>query len=193
MQVDSPVHAAEQVVVFRAGEYVAMIQLASSLSASNPTALTPSQAVAVSVGQYWSLGKGDPVGSRDQPAPPTGGASGATWGPWPPRRAAASVPVIVAAAAVAAVMRRCNPRPPPATPPAGRPPTRTAIDPWAPGGLFESFGATVPDRTSWDQLPLPAPMIAPIRPAAREVPALATAGAARIAFGPNGLLRPVAP
>ena len=58
VQIDSPVHAAEQVVVFRAGEYVAMIELASSLSASNPTVLTPSQAIAVSVGQYWTLGKG---------------------------------------------------------------------------------------------------------------------------------------
>ena len=63
MQTGSPVHAVEQVVVFRAGEYVAMVELASSLSASNPTVLTPSQAVAVSVGQYWTLGKGDPGGS----------------------------------------------------------------------------------------------------------------------------------
>jgi len=129
VQVNSPIHAAEQLVVFRAGEYVAMVQLASPLSASNPTVLTPSQALAVSVGQFWALGKGDPVGSADQPAPPTSG---------------------------------------------GTVPKPATIDPWDPGGLFESFGATVPDQDFLKQIRLPAPTIAPVRPTARVVPALAT-------------------
>jgi hypothetical protein len=166
VQTNSPVHAVEQVVVFRAGEYVAMVELASSLSGSNPTILTPSQAVAVGVGQYWTLGKGDPVGSRVQPAPANSQATVAA----PSGRG--RVPVLVSAVAVAALiggaaavlLRRR--RRPVASQPAG-------IDPWGPGRLFESFGATVPDPNLWSHPRLPAPTIAPIRPTAGEVPALA--------------------
>ncbi len=179
VQIDSPVHAAEQVVVFRAGEYVAMIELASSLSASNPTVLTPSEAVAVSVGQYWTLGKDDPVGSRAQSAPPESGATQAT----PGTLAATSsrggtLPIIVAAVAVTAIIgcatlvlllrRRRRRRRQTAV---SQPDTTT--DPWGPGGLLESFGATIPDPDLGDHLRIPAPTIAPMRPVAREVPALA--------------------
>ena len=170
VQISSPVHVAEQVVVFRAGAYVAMIQLASSLSASNPTVLTPSQAVAVSVGQYWTLGKGDPAGTADQStAPPAHEA--AVDAP----SGSGTAPVVIAAVAAVALIgtsllvllrRRRRPSvPQPAT-----------IDPWGPGGLFESFGATIPDQNLGGRLRLPAPAAAPVRPNAREVPAVATAG-----------------
>jgi len=163
VQIHSPVHAAEQIVVFRAGEYVAMIQLASSLSASNPTVLAPSQAVAVGVGQYWALGKGDLAGATDQPVPPNSGVTEAA----PSNRG--HILVIVSAVAVAAVggcatflllgrHRQAVLQP-------------TTIDPWGPGGLFESLGATIPDQDYWGPLRPPAPASDPIRPSAREVPA----------------------
>ncbi len=64
-----PVHATEQVVVFRAGHYVSMIQLASATSASNPTPLTSSQAITVG---YRAV-PASPAGrsGRDGPDGPT--------------------------------------------------------------------------------------------------------------------------
>ena len=65
VDIASPVRAVEQIVVFRAGQYVAMTELASSTSASNPATLTPSQAVSVSYQQYGSIRHGDPARSTD--------------------------------------------------------------------------------------------------------------------------------
>ena len=65
VNIASPVRAVEQIVVFRAGQYVAMTELASSSAASNTAALTASQAVAVSFQQYGSVRHGDPGRSID--------------------------------------------------------------------------------------------------------------------------------
>ena len=55
--------AIEQVVVFRAGRYVSMVQLASATSTSNPAALSRSQAITVSFQQYQLLHLLDPAGA----------------------------------------------------------------------------------------------------------------------------------
>jgi hypothetical protein len=139
VDIASPVRAVEQIVVFRAGQYVTMTELASSASASNPAALTPSQAVSVSYQQYGSIRHGDPVRSTDvrrratRPAPATTSSASA----------AALVAAVIAFVALAALavwafafrpLRR-------------RRLTAAVPGPWDQGGLFDVFGATVPDQS----------------------------------------------
>jgi hypothetical protein len=50
--ITSPSQVTEQVVLFRTGPYVAIVQLASSVAATNPASLNPSDAIAVSFQQY---------------------------------------------------------------------------------------------------------------------------------------------
>lgn len=73
ISITSPARATEQVVLFRSGPYVAIVQLASSTAANNSVALNPSDAIVVSFQQYvatqHSLGV-DPTGS-----PPTASTS----------------------------------------------------------------------------------------------------------------------
>ena len=76
--VTSPSPATEQVVVFRSGAYVAIVELASSTQAGNPTSLTPAEAVDVSFRQFTATGRaaGTPV-PTPAPAPaPSGGGDG---------------------------------------------------------------------------------------------------------------------
>ena len=79
-EVTSPSPATEQVVVFRSGVYVAIVELASSRQAANPTLLTPAEAVDISFRQFTATGKaaGRPVPApAPAPAPaPSGGGHG---------------------------------------------------------------------------------------------------------------------
>jgi hypothetical protein len=52
VSITSPSQVTEQVVLFRTGPYVAIVQLASSVAATNPAPLNPSDAIAVSFQQY---------------------------------------------------------------------------------------------------------------------------------------------
>ena len=137
--VASPIHAVEQIVVFRAGQYVSMTELASSISASNPATLTPSQAVAVSFQQYGSLRHGDPAGSTDPrpstTATPAAKSSGHTVSP----TTVAEVAGLVALAALAMWLFAFRPLRRRRFPPLPE-------DPWEPGGIFDGLGATVPDH-----------------------------------------------
>ena len=78
ISIASPTRVTEQVVLFRSGPYVAIVQLASSRAANNSAALSPSDAIAVSFQQYvaaqHSLGV-DSTGS-----PPTASTSGSDHG-----------------------------------------------------------------------------------------------------------------
>jgi hypothetical protein len=144
VDVASPVRAVEQIVVFRAGQYVSMTELASSSSVSNPGALTPSQAVAVSFQQYGSVRHGDPGRSVDvHPRPPR------TLPAKPPSHSVTPATVLEVMALVALAagamwafafrpLRRHRP---------GLP----VADPWEPGGIFDRLGATVPAQAmAWD-------------------------------------------
>lgn len=143
--VTTPVDATEQVLVFRAGHYVSMLQLASTTSAANPTPLTSSQAITAGFQQYALLHAGDPTGSA--PAAPSTGvpsttpaASGAPTpapasnGSWV-TAALAAVAVLALAAAVAVLIVR-------------RRRSGSAVgstdDPWGPDGIFAAFGAIDP-------------------------------------------------
>jgi hypothetical protein len=138
VHISAPVRAVEQIVVFRAGQYVVMTELASASSVSNPGALTPSEAISVSYLQYQAIRTGDPLGSSDvKPAPaaptPTAPAGGgiSAW-------VVVVVVVLVVAVgglAVLAIRRRRQP---------ASLSDRVAADPWGPGGVFEAFGAVIP-------------------------------------------------
>jgi hypothetical protein len=52
VSISSPSQVTEQVVLFRSGPYVAIVQLASSVAATNPASLNPSDAISVSFQQY---------------------------------------------------------------------------------------------------------------------------------------------
>jgi hypothetical protein len=150
IQVTSPVDATEQVVVFRAGRYVSMIQLASTTSGSNPTPLTRSQAITVSYQQSVLVRQVDPAGSAaSEPPPPTHRAAASGRTPTDVQGTSSSSdlvwllgPVALAGGAVVvglwAVRRRRR---------TGRAP-EPASDPWGPDGIFASFGAVDPGRTA---------------------------------------------
>jgi hypothetical protein len=137
VDIASPVRAVEQIVVFRAGQYVSMTELASSTSAANTTALTPSQAVAVSFQQYGSVLYGDPGRSTDaRPGPArkvTAGPPGPGVTPAIVLGVMALVVLVAGSLWVIAVRPRRQRRLP--WPVAG---------PWEPGGLFDVWGATIP-------------------------------------------------
>jgi hypothetical protein len=135
VNIASPVRAVEQIVVFRAGQYVSMTELASSSAVSNTAALTPSQAVAVSFQQYGSVRHGDPGRSVDvrrrasrsvTAKPPSNSATLATV-------LEVLALVVLGAGAMWALAFRPLRRQRPAGP-----------DPWDPGGIFDLLGATVP-------------------------------------------------
>jgi hypothetical protein len=169
VHISSPVRAVEQIVVFRAGQYVVMTELASASSASNPGALTPSEAISVSYLQYQVFRIRDPRGSSDvKPVPvaPT---------PTAPARGGISAWVVVVAVvlvavgglAVMAIRRRLRP---------ASLSDRLAADPWGPGGLFEAFGAVIPTDAngSGHRHPVRDVDPDPLHPA-RMVPALVAA------------------
>lgn len=141
----TPGPAVEQVIVFRSGEYVAIIELASSTQASNPTSLSPSDAIDVAYRQFLAVQRATPA-----PPPPSGGSAG-----W-------VVPVIVAVVVVAAagatwlvVRRRRRSQP------------TVGGDPWAPDGILAAMGAVRPvtDRPaesgSGSEVPVPVPVPVP--------------------------------
>jgi hypothetical protein len=174
VQIATPVHAVEQIVVLRTGQYVAMVQLASSAAPTNHGLLTPAQAVAVSFQQFAALRFGDPAGSSALPTaaapPPVATAPPVSSGTPVALVAAAALLVLAAAVGGVLLVRRRR-----------RPAERVeaeAPDPWGPGGLLEAFGAVVPGtgsasgaRPPWPTDPIGAPQ-------ARAVPVLATTGAA---------------
>jgi hypothetical protein len=167
VQIASPVHAVEQIVVFRAGGYVAMTQLASSVSASNLAPLTPSQAIAMSYEQFVALRHGDPLGSSGHPAssarPPTRVAASESA---IPLTIGAIVVILLVGSALALLSRRRR-RAVPAPP--------VPVDPWGQGGVFEAFGAIVPDhRGAGDGADPPTPHVISPGATARTIPALVT-------------------
>ena len=135
--ISTPVRAVEQIVVFRAGQYVTMSELASATAASNPDPLTPSEAISVSYQQYQLLRHGDPAGSSDAPpaaSPPPAVIHAGSSGEWPVVALVVVVLAVVVAVMAVIVRRR-------------RGSSATAgpvTDPWAPGGLFDQFGAVRP-------------------------------------------------
>jgi hypothetical protein len=165
VHISSPVRAVEQIVVFRAGQYVVMTELASASSASNPGALTPSEAISVSYQQYQAIRTGDPRGSSDvKPVParptPTAPAGGgiSTW-------VVVLVVLVLAVGGLAVLAVRRHRRPASLS-------DRVAADPWGPGGVFEAFGAVIPgDAGSGQRHPVRDVDADPLHPA-RMVPAL---------------------
>jgi hypothetical protein len=182
--VTTPVDATEQVVVFRAGRYVSMIQLASTTSTSNPDPLTSTQAVTASYEQYQLLRQVDPLGSAPVTTPgrppnrtpsaavTTAGSTGlALW----------VLVVVVVLAAIGAglwlVVRRRRSEVAPAHGP------DPLADPWAPDGIFASFGAIDPRSRPEDASgpdtsgrPEPWPGVTDRGRPAQMVPALVPAG-----------------
>ncbi|MHB1549271.1 MAG: DUF2510 domain-containing protein [Acidimicrobiales bacterium] len=53
--ISSPTAVTEQVVIFRSGPYIAIVQLASSTHGNNPAALDPSDAITVGFEQYFAI------------------------------------------------------------------------------------------------------------------------------------------
>lgn len=169
VHIATPVRAVEQIVVFRAGRYVVMTELASASSASNPGALTPSEAISVSYLQYQAIRTGDPRGSSDvtpvpaapKPTTPAGGGISA----W----VVVLVVLVVAVGGLAVLATRRHRRPASLS-------DRVGADPWGPGGVFEAFGAVIPgDVNGSDQRhPVRDVDADPLHPA-RMVPALVAA------------------
>ncbi len=167
VHISSPVRAVEQIVVFRAGQYVVMTELASASSASNPGALTPSEAISVSYQQYQSIRAGDPRGrptsSRYLPRPKPTAPAGGGMSVWVVVVVVVLV-LVVGGLAVLAIRRHRQPV---------SLSDRAAADPWGPGGVFEAFGAVIPGDTgrSGPRHPVRDVDADPLHPA-RMVPAL---------------------
>jgi hypothetical protein len=169
VHISAPVRAVEQIVVFRAGQYVVMTELASASSASNPGALTPSEAISVSYLQYQAVRTADPRGSSEvkpvpaapTPAAPTGGGVSA-WG-----LVLVVLVVVAGGLAVLAIRRRRR---------LASRSDRVTADPWGPGGVFEAFGAVTPGdgNGSGHRHPVRDVDADPLHPA-RMVPALVAA------------------
>ena len=180
LSVTSPLAATEQVVVFRAGRYVAMVQLASETSAANPAALGPAQAVTVSYQQDQLLRLLDPRGVVDTAAGRVGPTAPART-PGSSKRSTAGTPasstdsaaiaglVVLAALALGAgawllLRRRRGASVHPAAAGMG--------DAWEPGGVFDSFGAVDPRMPATAEGGGPPQPGGGARRPARAVPAL---------------------
>ena len=172
--VKAPVPAIEQVVVFRAGRYVSMIELASTSAATNPAPLTPAQAVAVSYSQLGQLRAGDPVNAaaatatspRSTVVPTTTAAPSASGASAAPMIEALVAAVIVSGLVVVLVLwrrRRQGAASEPALAAADAP-----VDPWAPGGVFAEFAGegAMPEDTALAEECVPAEPV----PTAESVP-----------------------
>jgi len=181
--VKAPVPAVEQVVVFRAGRYVSMIELASTSAVTNPAPLTPAQAIAVSYSQLGQLRAGDPVNTaavtttspRRAAAPTTTAASSPSGTSTTSLVEALAAAVIVCGFVAVLVLwrrRRAAAAPEPALASPG-----THTDPWAPGGVFAEFardGALsenpnpaeepAPEESSAEEARPSAPSSAPLSP-----------------------------
>ncbi len=125
--VTSPSPATEQVVVFRSGAYVAIVELASSRQGTNPSPLTPAEAVDVSFRQFTATER---AGGTVTPSPASAPAPAGDAGPW-----LVAVVVVVAVAAGGALLVALRRRRPPPGRPAGQP------DPFAPDGILAAMGA----------------------------------------------------
>jgi hypothetical protein len=175
VQVATPVHATEQVVVFGAGHYVSMIQLASTTSTSNPSPLTSSQAITLTYQQYRLLRQGDPVGAASvsahtKPAKVAAPSVAVRSSGISPAVLVVVVLVVLLALAVGvmAVGRRRH-----RAEAAG-----SAGDPWGPDGILAAVGAVDPRELAVEdggvRGPRPVPSVVPaVEPAA--VPAIGPA------------------
>ncbi len=119
----SPAPAVEQVVVFRSGAYVAIVQLASSTESSNPTSLTRADAIDVAYRQFLATQRAS-VAVPPAATPTTGG--GTSW--W---LVVVIVVVLGAAAGAVLLVRRRRPD--------GR--VVAGPDPWADDGVLAAMGA----------------------------------------------------
>jgi Protein of unknown function (DUF2510) len=133
----SPAPVREQIVIFRSGQYVAIVQLASSTAAANPSPLTPSDAIAVGYRQLVAVRHASQIAATGPHPPgtmshPDGGGS--------MEIALAAIGSVIVVAAIVWLIgpRRSRRRPIPSAP--------TALDPWGPGGIFDTMGAIAPDR-----------------------------------------------
>jgi hypothetical protein len=182
--VTSPVPAVEQVVVFRAGRYVTLVELASTSAATNPAPLSPAQAVAVGFLQLSQLRGVDPVGSVDPPAaatapkasPATAGATSTLGGP----SATTVVSVILVAMIIGLIALLCLSLRRRTRPPAVDVGSRRGVDPWAPGGVFAEFADLTGDGEEAGG-PLPIPDVAGV--SARRAQAVGDGGAEAVGDG----------
>jgi hypothetical protein len=175
VQVATPVHATEQVVVFGAGHYVSMVQLASTTAPSNPTPLTSTQAVTVTYQQYRLLRQGDPVGSASESVRPKPATTAAptvaphSSGIWAALLVALVVVVMLAVLVGLLAVRRRRRLAEAA---------RSVGDPWSHDGIFAAIGAVDPRELAVEdggvRGPRPVPSVVPaVDPAV--VPALGPA------------------
>lgn len=142
VEVSTPVRATEQVVIFRAGQYVVMTQAASLATAANPDPITPSQTIQVAYAQYAAVAHADPVGVSDPP------------GPTPHRTPAPSGPplaVIATLLVLAAGVILLLPRVVDLVRRRSMPPGEH----WSPHDALALFGAVVPEQPSTDTWPHP--------------------------------------
>lgn len=162
VQVATPLHATEQVVVFGAGHYVSMIQLASTASSSNPTPLTSAQAITVTYQQYRLLRQGDPAGAAPTSAHPRPAATTAPTvvsasGGFSPVLLVVILVLVLLAVAVGVISVRRRRR----TAKAVRP----AVDPWGADGIFAAIGAADPrelaEQDGGVRGPRPVPSLVP--------------------------------
>ena len=155
-----PVSAVEQIVVFRAGQYVALAELASSQAASNPAALSPTQAISVSYQRSRSSTTAIPA---DRPTGPGCAHPAVTPSPAPaPPAPTTAHPSSDQGSTVRdhgsrgdrdrpdrpgvnlALIRRSRRRSPAMAVATGAP---AGVDPWAPGGIFpDTFEGHRPER-----------------------------------------------
>ncbi len=145
--VTTPVRATEQVVVFRSGPYVSMIQLASSASASNPAPLTSAQAVAVSFQQLSALHRTRSTTGTGLPTDVGGTTATATAAGWTVLDTLlVGVALVVGGATVMVLGRRRRRVPVHRVPPA---------DAWGPDGILAVMGARAVDAPPVRPLPVP--------------------------------------
>ena len=137
-RVTAPSAASEQVVVLDYGEYVAMIQQASTIGPSNPTPLTSADAVAMAQAERSTLAAAGPGPAG---APSGGPPEQALVGARSPAWVLVAFIVILEFAAVAGLLfRRRSGR----TGSGRLVPAGGGTDPWGPDGILALFGGRDP-------------------------------------------------
>jgi hypothetical protein len=129
VHVVSPTAATEQVVVFRTGAYVAIVQLASSDLPGNPSPLTRADAIDVAFEQYSAI---EAIAGAAEGAIPTRGSGGGISAVWSVVLVVVVVVLVAAGVVIAANERRRRHRNP------------LGLNPWATDGVLAAMGAVLP-------------------------------------------------
>jgi len=140
--VTSPSPATEQVVVFRSGAYVVIVDLASSRQGTNPSPLTPAEAVDVSFRQFTATERAGATVTPSPASAPSGGS-----GDW--ILGVVVVLLVGAGAGLVVARRRRGAR-------TGGPALHP--DPFAPDGILAVMGAVPPPAAPAGGSPAPAPV-----------------------------------